>query len=959
MLFSINEKKKTTAFYVDAQAEKGICRVADKVLADVNAVTGAAKAYTIQKALAVEELQGDTVVLFANSKESPLVKELEKRKLISLKGIKGKWEVFGQFLLEKPWKGAGKVLVITGSDKRGTIYGMFDLSEKIGVSPMCYISDSVIPHVEKPVLDLPEKFVSKEPSVQYRGFFINDEWPCFGNWTFEHFGGFNAKMYDHIFELLLRLKGNYLWPAMWTSSFALDGPGEESYFLADEYGVVMGNSHHEPCLRASEEWDKVRGEKSIYGNAWNFQVNPEGLKKYWEDGLARSAKLESMVTIGMRGERDSKVMGDDATLKDNIDLLKDIIHCQNQLIAAEEKKCGKTLPKLLALYKEVEPYFYGDAQTEGLCEWEELSDVILMLCEDNHGYLRTIPDEKMRQHKGGYGMYYHVDYHGGPISYEWLNSSPISVMWEQMCKAYNTGVQKVWILNVGDLKFNEFPLSYFMNMAYDFDKYGSSHPGNEQEYTRELLAKHLGGALTEKQVAEAESILTETVRVAGLRRPEALNPGIYHPFHYDEADRMADRVKALGAKEAAFSKVLAKKGKAYSEAWDSLIGHETRCIVNHILLNIYAAKNEALAKQGRKEANTYGELYQQCIQKDREYAAQMKAFKDGKWSGMEKAAHVGFTKWNEDGCKYPVRSVVEPFERPRMLVTYSESHRIFDKVYGSPMRIRINDFCYEEVDEVKITVSNTGVGSLKVKVNMPKCEWLKADFTQGKVEECQVITFTCDRKKVTGEDAALVSFTDGDTTVEALFTTKSWPKKLKKGAFIPSRSGVIMDAVHYAKAKTTKGITAVKLEDYGIVGSAVKFYPDEAIYEEGKEPSLTYEFYSETQGEAIAELWFAPSNPMTRDGKMEYAVIMNDGEADYDNVVPKGYRAGENDDITWCKGALNHRHVCKMDVMVKEGMNTMEIRFQDAGIVLERIMVYTEDNPPKTSYLGPKESVRR
>lgn len=957
MQFSMNEKNKITAFYVDEQAEKGILRVADKVVADVNSVTGGA--YEVKKATSLTQLLGDSVVLFANSEKSQLVAELVNLGKIDLKEITGKWEVFGQFVLENPWDGAGKVLVITGSDKRGTIYGMFDLSEKIGVSPMCYISDSVIPHVENPVLDLPAAFVSKEPSVQFRGFFINDEWPCFGNWTFEHFEGFNAKMYDHIFELLLRLKGNYFWPAMWTSSFALDGPGEESYILADEYGVVIGNSHHEPCLRASEEWDKVRGEDSIYGNAWNFLVNREGLLKYWEDGLARSAKLESMVTIGMRGERDSKVMGEDATLKDNIDLLKDIIHCQKELIAVEEKKCGKTLPKLLALYKEVEPYFYGDEKTEGLCDWDELSDVILMLCEDNHGYLRTIPDEKMRQHKGGYGMYYHVDYHGGPISYEWLNSSPISVMWEQMSKAYNTGVQKVWILNVGDLKFNEFPLSYFMNLAFDFEKYGSSRPGNEQEYTEDLLAKHLGGTLTTEQVKEGAEILTETVRVAGLRRPEALNPSIYHPFHYGEADRMIERVKKLSEREKAFSEKLSQMGEAYVEAWESLIGYETKCIVNHVLLNVYAAKNEALAKQGRKEANMYGDLYQQCIAQDRAYAASFKQFKGGKWSGMEKAAHVGFTKWNEDGCKYPVRCVVEPFDRPRMLVSYNESDRVYDKVYGSPMRIFVSDFCYEEVENVKITVSNTGIGSMNVKVIMPECAWLKADFTEGTVEECKEITFTCDRAAVTGEDSALVTFTDGDTTVEAMFTVKKWAQDLKAGTFLPARGGIVMDAIHFADAKVPAGSTLVKMEDYGIVGSAVKFYPDEALYERGAEPSLSYEFYSDKAGELVAEIWFAPSNPMTREGRMEYAVAMNGEKPNYVNVVPAGYRAGENDDSTWCRATLDHRHVNKVNVNVKEGTNTMEVLLRDAGIVLERIMIYAPQNAPKRSYLGPQESVRR
>ncbi len=951
-------KNYETLFYTEKDAEVGIVKIAKKVVKDYEKITSLnAEVLTCSS---MEEMKGKSIVFFANSKESNILAEMEKKSLIDLSQVKNKWEVFGQFVLNNPWPGAEQVLVIAGSDKRGTIYGMFDLSEKMGVSPLCYIADSVIPKKDNMELELPNMYISKEPSVQYRGFFINDEWPCFGNWTFGHFGGFTAEMYDHVFELLLRLKGNYLWPAMWTSSFALDGPGEASYILADEYGVVIGNSHHEPCLRASEEWDLVRGEDSIYGNAWNFQVNPDGLKKYWEDGLARSARLESMVTIGMRGERDSKVMGDEATLKDNIDLLKDIIHCQKELIAKEEVKNGKNLPKLLALYKEVEPYFYGDETTEGLCEWKELEDVILMLCEDNHGYMRTLPDEKMRKHPGGYGMYYHVDYHGGPVSYEWVNSTPLNVIWEQMCKAYDTGVNKVWILNVGDLKFNEFPLTFFLNLAYDFEKYGTKNPGKEKEYTRNTLAKHLGEKLSAKQLDTAEEIFSESIRLAALRRPEALTPSVYHPFHYGEADRIALRAEGLLEKAESFALELKGLGEDVWEAWHSLCGHSSVGIANHILLNIYAAKNEAYAKQGRKEANTYGEMYKACLEKDRSLAKAMKEFKAGKWDGMERAAHIGFTKWNEDGCKYPVRSYVEPFDRPRMLVTYSESERVYDKVYGSPMRIKVDDFYFEGNKESKVIVSNSGLGDVKFKVNMPDCTWLSVSQTEGVAETSAELIFTCDREKLTAEEEkAIASITDGDTTVEVEFQVKKWPENLKEGTFLPGKGGIVMDAQHYVSANEASGSKAVVLDDYGIVGSAVKFYPDDALYERGAEPSLTYKFYAPSEQNAKLTLWFAPCNPMTRSGRMEYGIKVNEEEIIYKNIVPEGYMAGENSDRFWCTGALNRRHVSTMDIPVKNGENELTISFRDAGIVLERIFVNADEKLGYNSYLGPKESVRR
>ena len=233
--------------------------------------------------------------------------------------------------------------------------------------------------------------------------------------------------------------------------------GEENARLADCYGIVMSNSHHEPCLRHSEEWDLVRGEDSVYGNEWSYLTNREGLIRYWRDGLLRSGKYENIITIGMRGERDSLMLGEDASLEQNISLLKEIITEQRKLI----RECvGENEPEMLALYKEVEAYYYGDETTPGLKDWDGLDGVTLMLCEDNYGNMRTLPTEEMRSHRGGFGMYYHFDYHGSPVSYEWVNSSYLPKIWDQMTMAYDFGVRDIWIVNVGDLKFQEYPLSF-------------------------------------------------------------------------------------------------------------------------------------------------------------------------------------------------------------------------------------------------------------------------------------------------------------------------------------------------------------------------------------------------------------------------------------------------------------------------------------------------------------------
>lgn len=280
------------------------------------------------------------------------------------------------------------------------------------------------------------------------------------------------------------MKGNYLWPAMWTGRFAVDGPGLLSADLADELGVVMGMSHHEPCLRHGEEYKYLRGKDSIYGDAWDFRSNREGITRFWEDGLKRNGMYENVITVGMRGEFDSTILGENATLQDNIDLLRDVLVCQNQLIKKYVNEDLDKVPRMLALYKEVEPFFYGDENSVGLIGSEELEGVTLMLCDDNHGNLRTLPDDSMRNHKGGYGMYYHFDYHGSPVSYEWVNSSSLHKTWEQMTNAYEFGIRDLWIVNVGDIFSTEFPLSFFMSMAYDYDKWGISNINSAADYTK-------------------------------------------------------------------------------------------------------------------------------------------------------------------------------------------------------------------------------------------------------------------------------------------------------------------------------------------------------------------------------------------------------------------------------------------------------------------------------------------
>ncbi len=948
---------KAAPFVLDVSAYEGVARIAGKVAGDVEAVCGVRpEIHTIEKIEDVEQLDASELVLFATLGHSAMLERLIAKGLVSVDAIQGKREVFGTFLVQNPFAGVEQCLVIVGSDKLGTIYGMFALSEYIGVSPMVYFGDAEPLSKKELIIGKDFEVISKEPSVKYRGFFINDEWPCFGNWTFKHFGGFTAEMYDHVFEFLLRMRGNYMWPAMWTSSFPLDGPGNLNEELADIYGITIAYSHHEPCLRASEEWDKVRGEQSIYGNEWNFYTNKEGLTNYWADALKRSGKYNHLVTIGMRGERDSSMLGPDATLADNIDLLKDIITTQRQLIKEHVNEDVDSVPQLLALYKEVEAYFYGDENTEGLKEWKELDNVIFMLCEDNFGHMRTLPTEEMRSHKGGFGMYYHFDYHGGPVSYEWMPSSPLALTWEQMTQAYDYGIKDVWIVNVGDLKGNEVALQYFLTLAYDFDTWGTSAPNSWKEYMLQWAAKTFPGAdsATRERIAK---VYIDFVKLNSTRRPEALRPGIYHPSHYGETDRMLAFAEAIEAENEA---IYASLDEVTKQAYYSMLYYPAKSSINLVRMHLYAGKNTYYASQGRKAANQYGAKTAACIEEDKRLSAEFGASFEGKWAGMELEKHVGFTSWNDDGWRYPVRAYVEPVTNPRMSVSRADDEMLYVKVYGPPRCIEVADFLNEGVTKVALEISNDGIDqihyTIRAEGEIP--EWLHISSLEGDVEELEVVELTCDRTKLPAQEQQVrLLINDGDTTVAVRVSgmqqkTKDLPPK----TFLGTDGVIAMEAHHYSSKQDTEKGTFALLAEYGRSGNAMKVFPSTADFAaEEEKPSLTYSFVIPKAGDYMVELWTTPTNSLVNRRPLQVQ-LETKGQSKIVEILDASYRGGENSDWKWCMGVLNQIRVTAEEMHFEEGVNQLTVGAMEAGMVLERVLVYPVGEKPKDSYLGPVES---
>ncbi len=944
--FELFQNGICASILVETEEYEGVKKIAEKSAQDIYLVTGVKPDIVTEK-----QEKSINMVLYATVEKSKLIEQLHKQRKIHYELVKGKREVYGIQIVENPWEGTEKLLVVYGSEKRGTIYGIFALSELIGVSPLVFWGDATPQKREQIVLDDSIQCVSKEPSVKYRGFFINDEWPCFGNWTFSHFGGFTANMYDHVYELLLRLKGNYLWPAMWSSSFALDGPGEESARLAHEYGVIMGNSHHEPCLRASEEWDIYRGEDSSYGNAWNYITNKEGLLNYWKDGLKRSSRYENIITLGMRGERDS-IMEGTKTLQDNINVLKDIITEQKKLI---EIYGDKSMPKLLAIYKEVERYFYGDKETSGLRNWEGLDDLILMFCEDNYGNMRILPNKERLTHKGGFGMYYHFDYHGSPVSYEWVNSTPLIKVWEQMTECYEYGVRDVWMVNVGDLKGNEFPLSYFMNLAYDYDTWGSSCIESPMRFTEKWLDLQFGTRITAEQRSELSSLLTEGIWLTSLRKPESLHSYVYHPVHFGETDRILARTKEVVKRLEEFLDTLPEDCQS---GYFSMIYYPLRSAMNLIQMHLYAGKNEHYARQGKKIANIYALFVTEAIEKDKLLATQFASAFDGKWKGMEMAKHIGFRKWNEDGCRYPVIMQVEPFDRPRLIVSRSDEEKVYVKNYGNAEQIIIREFLFPGTDSVDIEVANDGIGILHCKVDTKECPWLKCSFQEQNIEYQSILTLSCIEENMPEKmEQVIVEISDGDTTVELLvYGQKKETDNLPLMTFYEKDGIVVIPAKHYEKKSDVETGRWMELKQYGKYEYGLKALPVTAKFSLGKGPFVRYRFFVEEAGTYMLEVLSAPSNPLERNGRLEFGIKVNKEQIRKIASVDNNYEGGEPECESWSQGILEQIHRTKISILIPKGVNEIALYAIDAGFVLEELLIYKKGKHIPISYLGPQES---
>ena len=554
--------------------------------------------------MAVENLRQDLKAVTGSANAPVVVGTIGKSKLakkykLQSKELQGKWE---QYLI---FTDKGK-LVILGSDKRGTIYGIYELSRQIGVSPWYWMADAPIQKHEQ-LFAKSGIYTDGEPKVKYRGIFINDEWPSFGTWCKNQFGGINSKAYALIFELMLRLKANYFWPAMWDSRFNEDDPLSPQ--LADDMGIVMGTSHHEPMMRAHKEY--VYRKDSI--GAWDYATNKANLDRFFEEGLERNKAYDNLITIGMRGDGDVAMgNGDD---EDNMRTLKDVVDGQREIIERVYKRPASEVPQLWAIFTEVQRYYDAGFTVP--------DDVTLLFCDNNWGYIRRTGPEKEQTRKGGMGMYYHIDMNGGPWNDRWINTTTAAKIREQLNLAYQTGIDRIWIINVGDLKPKEMPIDFIMHYAWNPDDY----PADKIDQYMVDWARSIFGGEYAREIAD---IVTEYSKMNLERKPEVQRVGIYS-VETGEAQRMFDRWDELEKRTLSLSK------KIPAEMQDAF----------YQLVEYPAVASAGVAKISR--AATLGDsiTMQTLFERDKQMTDKYnKVIAGGKWDGMMLDKHIGYRMWS-------------------------------------------------------------------------------------------------------------------------------------------------------------------------------------------------------------------------------------------------------------------------------------------------------------------------
>ncbi|HUA37519.1 MAG TPA: glycosyl hydrolase 115 family protein [Candidatus Sulfopaludibacter sp.] len=942
--FCIAQEEATASVYVDTNDYAGVLIAAKNLCADVNRVTGRTPAM-----VGAEETPGTNAILIGTIGKSRVIDELIRAGKIDVSAITNQWESYFTQVVPHPLPGLAHGLVIVGSDKRGTIYGIYDLSAAMGVSPWYWWADVPVPHHDA-VFVKAGKYEQGPPAVKYRGIFLNDEAPDLTGWVKEKFGNYNHAFYTNVFELLLRLKANYLWPAMWDNCFNEDDPLNPQ--LADQYGIVMGTSHVEPMMRADKEWNRL----GHTAGEWNFLTHSNELIQFWKDGLTRNKNFENIITIAMRGKVDTP-MSETA----NISLLEEIVAAQRKIIGEVYQTNAAAVPQDWALYKEVQEYYEKGMRVP--------DDVTLLWCDDNWGDIRRLPSPGSRARSGGAGVYYHFDYVGGPRNYKWLNTNPTPKIWEQMNLAYHYDARQIWIVNVGHLKGYELPIEFFLNLAWNPEPWPKE---KISEFTRLWAERQFGP----EYAAPIADILSRYTKYNGRRKPELLDPNTFSLVNYQEADRvLADWQSLTAEAEQIYQKLPPNERDAFFE----LVLYPTKACEQVNALYINTAKNRLYAAQDRASANDYAARARALFQADADLAAYYNhALANGRWDHMMDQTHIGYTIWQQPPTNVMPQVVeIGTPTNAEMGIALEGSTNVWPDAADEPALPQFDNF---NQPSRYIDIFNRGRTPFEFSA-IPGASWIELSATRGTIEKEQRLWVSVDwarapkgerhgSVKITGfllagsndagtQNRVLKDRTDKSVTVRVDVFNPRKPAKESLQGYVETDGFVSIEAAHYTKKIDAGSVRWEEIPDLGRTLSAMSIFPVTApsVAPPKDSPCLKYQMYLFHPGKVEVQAIIDPTLNFVQGRGLRYALSFDDQPPEIVTAVPADYTAldGNHDWETTVKDSV--RKVKTNFTLSKTGYHTLKFWMVDPGVVLQKLVVNLGGVQP--SYLGPPESYHR
>lgn len=890
----------------------------------------------------VDQVQ-DRVVIAGTFGSNPVIDELHNSGRLDLSYLEGKWETFHIEVVQNPVDGIEEALVIVGSDRRGTIFGIYEMSRQIGVSPWYWWAD--VPVIQQSDLYVaPDAHTLGEPGVEYRGIFINNENPALLGFVQKNFGWFTHEFYEHVFELILRNQANYLWPAMWGKAF--HDNDELNPKMADEYGIVIGYSHHEPMMRSHIEW-------SWYGEGpWDYSQNEDVLREFWREGIERIKDYETTVTLGMRGDGDEPLSDDR-----NIELLERIVADQREIIQETAQDTSKIL-QYWALYKEVQEYYEMGMEVP--------EDVMIFLANDNWGNIRMLPDpETAAKREGGWGMYYHFDYVGGPRNYKWINTIQISRIWEQMGLAWEHDVNRIWLVNVGDIKPMEFPISFFLDYAWNPDMM----PVEEMnDYPAKWAASQFGDEFSE----EIGYLLTEYTRINSRRKPELLDENTYRLHHFREAERVQKEWSELLALTA---KVKEGLPEIYHDAFYQLVEFKVLAASNLQDLYVATAKNHWYGNQIRNTTNQMAEEVRHLFDRAQEITDHYNyGISDGKWQHMMDQTHIGYTYWQQPPAnRMPYVDIIQtPHNHGVMAISVEGNSNPWPGPFDWPGPTeddepRLPTFDRYHQQEFFFEIFNQGEEEFEYEIEAG-APWIQLSSTSGTIATQDTIWVSIDWNNVShGTRQAPIFVTgpaeSGEHTLEILvdvFNPAS-PSPSELRGFVEQNGYISFEAENYSRNITGDEVSWKNIPQLGRTKSAMAPYPVVADVQEpgANSPRLEYDLHVFNPGEVIVRVYLSPTKNYSKNYRnldgIRYALSFNNDDPLVVNMHDEMPEGGGFDTNVWYEWTRNNAIIKETTLNISEaGLNTLNFWLVDTGVVLQKIVIETKEIGE--TYLGPPQS---